>query len=253
MGSLHGHMLEHPQYNLNTFVSIILSFKADVIFTEVRSEFPGAIEGSIDGGIEQSIIYAIAEHQEIEVVAIDWFNDEHIQKSKEESERASSDLEMKKRIEPLFSLYVDKFKSTSFKELNDDEVQNLVRSIYDGYDQLGYKQSRIRNENICANFKLKIKEYEGKRVLVIFGLDHKYFLDDCAKKLSLSIVDVEDMVVDNHKIDPEIVKLSLRNILESKSTLEERLRNDYYEKSYADRLSTKIKSFDKWYEAVAKL
>ena len=39
MGSLHGHMLARPQYDLKVFISAINQFKPDVIFTEVRPEF----------------------------------------------------------------------------------------------------------------------------------------------------------------------------------------------------------------------
>lgn len=47
---------------------------SDIIFTEVRPQFPGPIEGSIDGGIEQSIVYAYGKLHNIEVVPIDWFD-----------------------------------------------------------------------------------------------------------------------------------------------------------------------------------
>ncbi len=78
LGPLHGYMLKNPQYTLKEFIRAIDQFHPDLILTEVRPEFPGAFEGTIDGGIEQGLVYAWGDLRDIPVVAVDWFNDDFV-------------------------------------------------------------------------------------------------------------------------------------------------------------------------------
>ena len=75
LGTLHEAMLSNPNYSMLDFQKAIISYKPTYILTEVRSEYPGPIEGAIDGGIKQSLVYAIADKLGVKLIAVDWFDD----------------------------------------------------------------------------------------------------------------------------------------------------------------------------------
>ncbi len=255
MGSLHGHMLGHPRYDLKVFINAIELYQPDIILTEVRPQHPGSIDGSIDGGIEQALIYAIGEIRDIEVIPIDWFDDNFIIQRDIENKRESKDIHVKNNIEPLFNKYVNKFKSETFEVLNGDSVKELVRSFYDLYEDYGYKISKIRNDKICSNFKKEIKKLPGKKVLTIFGLDHRYALDDCSESIGIQPLKINDWYESGQKahVDSRIIDLTLKNLEMAKSTLQKRLKNGYYTKAYSKQISGKVKSFNFWMKSVKKL
>jgi hypothetical protein len=169
LGSLHGYMLKNPQYSLREFIGAIVAFKPDLILTEVRAEHSGAAEGSIDGGIEQSIVYAFGDETNTPVIPVDWF---------EEPSLEISHPELEQEARALVGEYQKQILEGSFPELQGMKTQDLVRSIYRISEKHGEIGARQRNEKICENIKVALSDIYGKRILIIFGLDHKHFLED---------------------------------------------------------------------------
>ncbi len=255
MGSLHGYMLTHPQYSLNIFVDAIYQYKPDIILTEVRPEYPGPIDGSIDGGIEQSIIYGIGELENIKIVPIDWFDDEYISLMNAEEEKKVTDQRVKEYIEPHFKEYFKKLQEESFEILNSEENNKLVRHEYALYEKFGYKASKIRNINICKNLIKALDDNQGKKILTIFGLDHKYYLDDCVKDQFIEVLELKSWY-DKNRINPikkEIIELSIKNLNHAKAILKQRIESNFYSGDYGQKIAKKIESFDKWINAIRSL
>lgn len=244
MGSLHGYMLDHPKYDLRVFIGAINQFKPEVIFTEVRPQFSGPIDGSIDGGIEQSFVYAFADFNKVDVVPIDWFDDEYISLNKAENIQEQTDARVSEKISPLYSEYLDQFKKASFEELNGPRVTRLVQSIYDLYDTFGYRSSKIRNEKICSNFKAALSKYQGKRILTVFGLDHRYFLEKCVEGKDLKVLDISEWYNPSHStIESKVIEVSIQNLDSSLAVLKKRLDTNYYQFDFQERLKRKVKSY----------
>lgn len=76
LGTLHDIFLTNPNFGLKEFTSALYQFKPDVILSEVLTENPNAADASIDGGIEQSIVYAYAKENSIPVKPTDWFDED---------------------------------------------------------------------------------------------------------------------------------------------------------------------------------
>lgn len=255
LGSLHGKMIKHPKYTLKEFIGAIELFHPDLILTEVRPEFPGSAEGSIDGGIEQSIIYAIGESKGAKLIPVDWFNDAFIEGVQRENEKA--DPKMEDQVRPLFKSYENIFLTESFEQIHQKATSDLVRDIYTIYERNGLMLYRERNVQICKNIETAIAGVRGKRVLIIFGLDHKFFIDDFLKTSGRRVLSVEDWYnssnVNNAPISSSLKTLSVRNLNESKQLLQKRLKEKYYNQAYHDRLGKKLNGFDSWIEAVNAL
>ena len=173
LGSLHDSMLKNPKFTLRDFTAAIDSFKPDLILTEVRPEAPGPFEGSIDGGIEQSIVYAEAEHLNAEVVPTDWFTEEYANEAMKEDSKLTPHQE--KKVDQLFADYKKDIKNESILVLESSITQSKVRKIYDYYEEIGLTLSRVRNEKICKNIITTLSSISGRRVMIIFGLDPTQF------------------------------------------------------------------------------
>ncbi len=250
LGSLHGYMLKNTKYTLGNFISAIYAYKPDVILTEVLPSAPGPLDGSIDGGIEQSVVYAVAASLSIEVIPVDWFDDSLIEEmSKEESKLTS---EAKKEIEPYWMKYTQDFAQLSLLELNSQDTQNLVEKIYDLYEKHGLTTSRKRNDRILENIQIALKNISNKRILIIYGLDHKYFLDrELKKSTELSVIEVTSWATPESVkwkgfLNPNLKKEIIENLQNSKKLLQERLKSKFYSVEMSQRLGAKLKNFESW-------
>jgi hypothetical protein len=158
------------------------------------------------------------------VIPVDWFDDEFIAEGLKED--AKPNLELKKTVGPL-------------------KVE---------YGQVGDK---IRNEHICQNISTAIEGTRGKRVMVVFGLDHKYFLNDCLEKAGNRILPVEELVStknsEYYQVDAAIKREALKNISAAKALLQKQLRENFYKGLLKERLGNKLKSFDQWISTVSAL
>ena len=256
LGSLHARMLRNKIYSLNDFAAAIDSFKPDIILTEVRPAFPGPIEGSIDGGIEQSLVYAIAEESGAEVRPVDWFDDELI--SRMEREGRGLNPHQVSQIELLQKKYVETIETGSIFQLNSQQVQNQVRELYAMYESFHLSASKSRNEKICLNIQKELRTIRGKRVLIIFGLDHKFYIEDCvseddqAKISSMS----EWFNMDQRNaftMNTAIKNRTVENMKAAEKLLRIRVRSNFYSNDLKPRLAKKLESFGDWIEVISGL
>src|SRR5437868_7058908 len=115
LGSLHGYMLKSSGFSLHDFVAAIDSFKPQLVLTEVRAGHPGPLDGSIDGGIEQSIVYAYGQSTNVPVVAVDWFDDGFL--AEMAGENAQTNPEYEKQATPPSKKYTELIKQGSYLEI----------------------------------------------------------------------------------------------------------------------------------------
>jgi hypothetical protein len=248
LGSLHGWMLDHPHYKLPVFVDVIERFRPDVILTEVRPEHLGAIDGSIDGGIEQALVYAIGELRGVPVVAVDWFDDAYIAAIMAESAISRPVLESAQAH--LWPTYQEILASGTFEAIQSAETQAIARKLYDLDDQYGSGVYNRRNRRICQNAVSQLNELHGKRALIVFGLDHKYFLDDCVVQAG-NRLEVAPATSGTKQLPGDIRDRAVLHVRASKAALQEKLANGFYSKTYAERLTNKVSSFDRWIDRLS--
>ena len=154
LGSLHGRMLTDLQYTLTDFVRALDGYQPDLILTEVRTEHPGPVEGSIDGGIEQSIVYAFGETKKINVVPVDWFDDAWMKSFLESNQKQTPALDAE--VKPFNDRYMELVNGASFRELHEPATQALVRKMYtisERYgDTLFRRAGTLRSVKIFSGF-----------------------------------------------------------------------------------------------------
>lgn len=253
VGTLHDLFLSNPKYGLNEFASAVEQFKPDVIFTEARVNFPSATDACIDGGIEQAIVYAIAREIGIPVVATDWFNDLFI----EEMIAEGSDLppEIVNGLHTKMKEYQSLFFSADFETLHSPSCQNQISQIYAEYEKLGLLCSRKRNLEILSNIKSELAKFDGKRILVIYGMDHKYFLDTQLKN-QVILSPTEDWYDPSKsaefRFSKELKSRTIENLENAKHALSDRLQSTKVSKTFESRLRSKLPKFDIWIEHLNK-
>ncbi|NUM88858.1 MAG: hypothetical protein HUU37_06620 [Bdellovibrionales bacterium] len=254
MGTLHDQFLRNPQYGLAHFASALAQFSPDVILAEALPGFP-AIEGAIDGGIEQAVVLAFAEEAGVSVVPVDWFDDEFIRAADAEFQGITPAL--KEVVEPLYEEYKNAFSTRPLLEMNGSEWLGKIRKIYALLEENGLVMSRKRNERICRNLAGALAALRGKRVLVLFGLDHKFFLDDCVKgipaqKLIQPAEWYSDAAVGQSGAGGSLWERSVANLEAARDLLVARLENGHYSRDIAERLKKKLPRFDAWIAAIRK-
>jgi hypothetical protein len=255
LGSLHGYMLNQPRYTLSVFLDAMHKCQPDLILTEARREQPDAANASIDGGIEQSIVYAFGETLGVPVHAVDWFDDALIQ-SLESEEKSPGSPELKAQLEHLFSTYMQMVNTASFVDLHSSKTQNMVRKIYSIQEQLGMVSSRRRNERICGNIVECLTGIPTRRAIIVFGLDHKYFIEDYLIGKGFGSLAAEFLFEQRFNLDDQqrisIKQRALENIIASESLLSLRLDSNYYEPLIRDRLLGKTPEFAIWRNTITR-
>ena len=118
LGTLHDVRLSNPNYGIKDLMSAIEQFQPNVIISEVRPQFPSVEDATLDGGIEQALVYAYAEVQNIKVLPVDWFDDELIKEMIREEQSVSEDV--MGSLEKL-SQFREDFYSTSLVNLNSEK------------------------------------------------------------------------------------------------------------------------------------
>lgn len=255
LGTLHDTFLSNPQYGLKEFVSALYQFKPDAIFSEVLPQNPTAADASIDGGIEQALVYAYAQAHSIPVIPTDWFDETFIREMESEGQALTPEA-----ITTLtqMSAYRQGFSSASLLDLNSPETKKIVREIYRTYEELGLMASRKRNDRIWENIKKELKGLQNKKILIVYGMDHKYFIDDQL----LQLPDVTTLEVsswynnENAKsfIVPEAIKReSILNLQRSAAALTDRLNSPNYSPAFKLRLQSKEARFTQWAQAISLL
>lgn len=255
LGTLHDLFLTNPNYGLNHFLSALYQFKPEVILSEVHVERPTCGDASIDGGIEQSIIYAYAEENNIPVIATDWFDNDLIREMEHDNSKVTPDL-----IDTLerISKFRESFSSSSLLELNSVAIKNYVREIYKLLEENSLMSSRKRNDRILENIKKELAQINGKRVLIIYGMDHKFFIDDHLQSMeSNEVVEVESWFqpknLDSFKITDELKNKIIENLKYSESLLEQRMNSTFYQSEMHEKLKLKAPRFGNWIVAISKI
>ena len=136
LGSLHGHMISNPKYSIKAFYNALRSFNPDVILTEVRSDHANVIDGAIDGGIEQALVYAFGSEELVPIVAVDWFDDDQIKLLDEENSRPIAE-EVQSEINEIQQNLFAIAKEGSLTEANSEDLQFAMARMYDLYERQG--------------------------------------------------------------------------------------------------------------------
>ena len=254
LGSLHGLFLSSRGYNLRDFIGAINLFRPQVILTEVRSEFPGPLEGSIDGGIEQSIVYAYGKLNGAEVVPVDWFDDDFLKESAQEDTQVIPGL--REKALPIAKEYQRQIAIGTIFELHSQSTQSKSKQLHELDEKFGRLTWRKRNEKICKNIQASVNSLHGKRILIIFGLDHKYYIDEFLQKAQTAPVSMQawlsESMLKKLQVPANLKDLSVENMKKSQSLLKTRLDSGFY-KVDQSRLSQKLKEFDRWIDALKSI
>ncbi|MDZ4660027.1 MAG: hypothetical protein SGJ18_00265 [Pseudomonadota bacterium] len=251
LGSIHGAMLDEPNYTLHDFISVLYIYKPTLILTEVRPEYFDAIDGVIHGAVEQSIVYAYAKESGAQVVPVDWHNDEYNLENDQNYEKAKT---FKKEIQPLF----DHFKRSisSLVESQSPDTQNIIRKRYDIMASHGLTALRKRDAHICENIKRQKEKFSKGPVLIVFGLAHKYYLEDCVRELGIQPLSFEGWYsaekAQNVMVTKALVENSVQTFNAAKELSGNRLRAGYY-KTDVKNLNDVLKELDNWIEKVSRL
>lgn len=251
LGSIHGGMLDEPKYSLQDFISILYLYKPTLILAEVRPEYTDAIDGVIHGAAEQSIVYAYAKDSGVKVVPVDWHNDENNLEDAEDYKKAKA---FKKEIQPLFDQFVKKIRSLA--ESQSLETQNIVRKRYDVMASHGLTALRKRDSHICENIKKQKDKLGKERVLIVFGLAHKYYLEDCVREMGVEPLTFTSWY--NAENAPKLVattpliEYAVQTFRAAKELSGARLKAGYY-KTDVKNLNDVLKELDKWIEKTSRL
>ena len=257
LGSLHGYMFRNPDYSMLDFQKAIISYKPTHILTEVRSEYPGPVEGSIDGGFEQSLVYAIADKLGVKVIAVDWFDDELLKEDIAES--STNNQAYEEEMRDIDEEIIKHATTADMLFWNSPEMGELMRNKYQIEEKHGFMSMLKRNKKICENIKNALEEITSGRILIIFGAAHKYYFDDYLNgndELEL-LTDMSDWfdseIADEIIFDEDINVTTINNLKESKELLRTRLESGFYPPEIEKRLEGKYQAFDRVIDNFQKL
>jgi len=257
LGTLHGGMFSNPDYSMLDFQKAIITYNPTHILTEVRSGHPGAVAGSIDGGIEQSLVYAIADRLGAEVIAVDWFDDEFIQEYLTETPMNNQAYEEEVRIlSEEISHYISVADMVFW---NGHKINGLLRRQDEIYEKYGLMATLKRNKRLCENIHNALEKIKSGRILIIFGAAHKYYFDDFLKenanlKLISDMADWYDPeMADRITFDEDINTAAINTLKESKELLKTRLESNFYQPETEKRLEGKYLAIDRAIENFLKL
>ena len=247
LGSIHGNMLDQQNNSLRDFVVALYLYEPTVILTETRPENRGAIEGTIEGGGEQSLVYAFAGLSGARVIPVDWFDDEYNRTAAGEDARMSPLL--REEVAPVVARFREIVQTGTFEESQSVETQKLIRRRYDMLAREGLTSLRQRDKKICANIEAQKPRLGGERVLIVFGLAHKYALEDCLWDLSLKPLSI-DRWYDATKahlinIPMELRADAVKTQKSARDLLARRLQRNHY-KTDVENMKDKLSELDAW-------
>ncbi|MCK6598151.1 MAG: hypothetical protein L6Q37_07285 [Bdellovibrionaceae bacterium] len=254
LGSIHGNMLDQPRNSIRDFVAALHLFQPTLILSEVRPEAPDSIEGAIDGAPEQILVYAYAKSVGARVIPVNWVNDQYNKEAAKENSQQSTEL--KSKIEPLFLMFREVVQHGTFLESQSALTQEIIRKRYDILDSHGFTALRKRSQAICGNIRSKAAQFTNQRVLIVFGLAHKYILEDCIRDLGMTTSSVEtwfDLERSKQtKFDANLKVEAAQSFRAAKSLLLKRLQSGYYTTDIEEQRET-LKDFDVWLQQTSTL
>jgi hypothetical protein len=117
------------------------------------------------------------------------------------------------------------------------------------------------DQEIVKNIDHALSTIKRGKILIIFGLDHKYFLDDFLREnyRTESMISIDEWYssdkVQGLTLSRETKDKAIANIKASKILLRERLASGYFSSLWSDRIGKKYGMFDDFislYEAAFK-
>ncbi|MBL7545526.1 MAG: hypothetical protein JNL11_17030 [Bdellovibrionaceae bacterium] len=244
LGSIHGNMLERSHYTLKDFISVLYLYEPTLILTEVRPEYLDAVDGIIHGTPEQSIVYAYAKETGAQIIPVDWHNDEYNLESAQNEKKSEK---IKKEIQPLFEKFINDIGSLAQSQKPD--TQEAIRKRYDIMAAHGLTALRKRDGHICENIKKQKDKLSKERVMIVFGVAHKYYLEDCVRELGIRPLTFESwyLAEDAKKvvISKSLIENSVQTLKTAKELSSARLKSGYY-KTDVENLKDVLGELDTW-------
>lgn len=251
LGSIHGNMLVSPNYSLHDFISVLYLYKPTLIMTEVRSEHADAVDGVIHGAVEQSLVYAYAKESGVQVVPVDWHDDDYNLENDQDYKKAE---EFKSEISPLFEQFKKGIGSLS--ESQSAEMQEIIRKRYDIMAAHGLTALRKRDARICENIKKQKEKLAHERTLIVFGVAHKYYLQDCLRQMGIQPLSFESWYSSKDAkkvvVTKNFIETATHTLMAAKKLSAERLKAGYY-KTDVESLHGVLTELDDWIKKLAQL
>jgi len=186
-GTLHAnHLFMELEYSLSDLENVIHTIKPDLICFEMTPEALGKeLEGYFPP--ENAVIINYAIKNNVKYVPVDWRNElsskenenadmpntvkDTSRKIQQKTEKIVVDYLSKNNWKGYFNFIHDNLDFRNvIKEQHDTKI-NMLGEEYDGY-------WLTRNEKIVDNVVKAIQQEKAKKVLITFGLHHKYIIED---------------------------------------------------------------------------
>jgi hypothetical protein len=250
----HSGMLANPNYTVRDFAAAIQIFHPTVILTEVRPSHSGPIEGSLDSGIEQSLVYAMAKEVGATVIPVDWYS---------EASHGGADPwaplteEQRERALALRAAYSSRMNTASLLQLNGQSFQEKVRAYNEYVEVHGLTAGRERLDQICLNLRGQLSRQSKARVMVIFGSEQKDYLDHCVdsipgQRLKAVSTWYQPSKAGQFKLSSAVKDRAVDSILGAQALLDQRLRANYYTGDMKARGVSKLVSLKGWMRAIER-
>ena len=178
------HLLMECGWYDNKIISLFDKFKPDIICGEVRqTDYQN--NASYQGpGEYRRFIFDYCKDRNVQFIPCDWFDEETIA-ANQIDEMADADKDILNKYNYIVEKYVAVGKSSSIP-FNCDEFNNLVREKQKLQEKANPDIHKIvwttRNNNIMKNILNVISENHNKRILIVFGAEHIYWIEDTLKK-----------------------------------------------------------------------
>jgi hypothetical protein len=246
LGSIHAYMLKNPGYTIRDFAGSMSLFKPDLILTSTRVDRSNPLDGSIDGGVDQAIVHALAKSIGVTAIAIDWVEEEYFSALNDaESQFAADEL---RKLKAMIYEYQRAVREEPFSALQNARTQSSIQRIYEMNDQSGVVTRRLAR--LWQNTEEAISSNTAHRILLVIPLDFKYFFEKAFAARGQPVIRFEEFTTLPHlksfQISRALLDESTKTISEARALLKSRLLTSFYTAGEKSRLATKIKEFDVW-------
>lgn len=216
IGTIHQFHLDNKFYNYNDIFSTIERFNPDVIGVEIRQEDLSQCRDYLNSFYPYEMIEAKFKYEtQCSIYGFDWF-----EKSVEGklltndyfSNLDKSKLEKDFELDPSLSkerTLLDIIDETRFELIFNHNISEVNNGIYDSVIKIYHKQldfiqkntsyeklityRKDRDEHIDENIINIISKNEGKKIILIMGLDHRSYAIDAIKNTFHNKVNLIDI------------------------------------------------------------
>ena len=164
----------------NKIISLIDQFNPDIICGEVRPEDYES-NSSYQGPNEyKRFIFDYCKRKNIQFAPCDWFSEETIA-ANQIDEMANANEGLLSSYNDIVEKYVEVGKNSEIP-FNCNEFNNLVRNKQEIQKKANAKIHKLvwtdRNNSIMKNIMNVISVNQNKKILIIFGAEHIYWIKD---------------------------------------------------------------------------